>query len=178
MAELATIARPYAEAVFEVASAGSDYARWSGLLGEMASLAANEDLETAIADPRLTEAQRVDLFVSLVKSPLDDPARNFVAVLAQNDRLAILPEVSTQFESLRAEREGVADAEIETAFPLSDADLAHLTGVLEKRFKRRIRAHVQVVPELIGGVRVVVGDEVIDGSVRGKLADMEAALKS
>ena len=178
MAELATIARPYAEAVFEVASAGSDYSRWSGLLGEMASLAANEDLETAIADPRLTEAQRVDLFVSLVKSPLDDAARNFVAVLAQNDRLAILPEVSTQFESLRAAREGVADAEIETAFPLSDADLARLTGVLEKRFKRRIRAHVQVVSQLIGGVRVVVGDEVIDGSVRGKLADMEAALKS
>jgi F-type H+-transporting ATPase subunit delta len=178
MAELATIARPYAEAVFEVASASSDYSRWSGLLGEMASLAANEDLETAIADPRLTGAQRVDLFVSLVRSPLDESARNFVAVLAENDRLAILPEVSTQFEALRATREGVADAEIETAFPLSDADLAQLTGVLERRFKRQIRAHVRVSPELIGGVRVVVGDEVIDGSVRGKLADMEAALKS
>ncbi|MCX7892730.1 MAG: F0F1 ATP synthase subunit delta [Burkholderiales bacterium] len=178
MAELATIARPYAEAVFDVAAAASDYGRWSGLLGEMAAIAANEDLGTAIADPRLTEAQRVDLFVSLVRSPLDEPARNFVAVLAQNDRLAILPEVSAQFEALRAAREGVADAEIESAFPMSDADLAKLTSILEKRFGRKIRPHVKVVPELIGGVRVAVGDEVIDGSVRGKLAEMEAALKS
>lgn len=178
MAELATIARPYAEAVFDVAAAASDYGRWSGLLGEMAVIAANEDLGTAIADPRLTEAQRVDLFVSLVRSPLDEPARNLVAVLAQNDRLAILPEVSAQFEALRAAREGVADAAIESAFPMSDADLAKLTSILEKRFKRKIRPHVKVVPELIGGVRVAVGDEVIDGSVRGKLAEMEAALKS
>ena len=178
MAEIATVARPYAEAVFETAAAAGDYARWSDLLAEMAALAANADLQTALADPRLTEAKRIELFTSLVKAKLDEKAKNLVAVLAANDRLALLPEMRVQYERLRAEREGVADAEITSAFPLNDAGRAKLVATLEKRFKRKIRPHVKVDPALIGGVHVQVGDEVIDASVRGKLAAMEVALQS
>ncbi len=178
MAELATIARPYAEATFDVAAAANALPRWSGLLAEMAAVAANADLQVALEDPRLTQAQRIDLFVSCIKTPLEAAERNFVAVLAENGRLVLLPEIAAQFEVLRAEREGVADAEIESAFALPDAELAKLVATLERRFKRRIRPNVRIDAGLIGGVRVAVGDEVIDASVRGKLETMRTALQS
>lgn len=178
MAEHATIARPYAEAAFDVAAGTGALPRWSGLLAEMAAVAANTDLQLALEDPRLTGPQRIDLFVSCLKTPLEGVDRNFVAVLAENGRLALLPEIAGQFEALRAEREGVADAEIESAFPLPEAELAKLVATLERRFKRRIRPNVRIDQALIGGVRVAVGDEVIDASVRGKLETMQTALQS
>lgn len=178
MAELATIARPYAEATFEVAAAGNALPRWSGLLAEMTAVAANPELQTVLEDPRLTQGQRIDLFVSCLKSPPEGAERNFVAVLAENGRLALLPEIALQFEQLRADREGVADADIESAFAMGDGDLARLVGTLEQRFKRRIRPNVRVDSSLIGGVRVSVGDEVIDASVRGKLEAMRTALQN
>jgi F-type H+-transporting ATPase subunit delta len=178
MAELATVARPYAEATFDVAAAAGALPRWSDLLAEMAAVAANPDLQVALEDPRLTQVQRIDLFVSCLKTPLEGPERNFVAVLAENGRLGLLPEIAAQYEALRAEREGVADAEIESAFAMGDGDLAKLVATLERRFKRRIRPNVRVDAALIGGVRVAVGDEVIDASVRGKLDAMRTALQN
>lgn len=178
MAELATIARPYAEAAFDVAAGTNALPRWSGLLAEMAAVAANPDLQLALEDPRITGAQRIDLFVSCLKTPLEGTDRNFVAVLAENGRLGLLPEIAAQFEALRAEREGVADAEIESAFALPDGELATLVATLERRFKRRIRPSVRIDAGLIGGVRVAVGDEVIDASVRGKLDAMRTALQN
>jgi F-type H+-transporting ATPase subunit delta len=178
MAELATIARPYAGAIFEVAAAANALPHWSGLLGEMAAVAANPDLQVALEDPRLAHGRRIDLFVSCLKTPLDDAARNFVTVMAEHSRLALLPEVASQFEALRAEREGVADAEISSAFAMPDAELAKLVATLERRFKRRIRPNVRLDAALIGGVRVAVGDEVIDASVRGKLDTMRTALQN
>jgi F-type H+-transporting ATPase subunit delta len=178
MAELATIARPYAEAAFEVAAAASALPRWSEVLAGMAAVAANPDLQIVLEDPRLTQAQRIDLFVSCLKTPPEGAERNFVTVLAEHGRLAVLPEVAAQFEALRAEREGVADADIESAFALPDAELAKLVATLERRFKRRIRPNVRIDAGLIGGVRVAVGDEVIDASVRGRLDAMRTALQS
>jgi F-type H+-transporting ATPase subunit delta len=178
MAELATIARPYAEAAFDVAAGADALPRWSALLAEMAAVAANPDLQLALEDPRLTGAQRIDLFVSCLKTTLDGADRNFIAVLAENGRLELLPEIAAQFETLRAGREGVADADIESAFALPDGELALLVATLERRFKRRIRPSVRVDAALIGGVRVAVGDEVIDASVRGKLDAMRTALQN
>lgn len=178
MAELATVARPYAEATFDVAAAANALPRWSGLLAEMAAVAANPDLRVVLEDPRLTQAQRIDLFVSCLKSAPEGAERNLVSVLAENGRLALLPEIAHQFEQLRAAREGVADAQIESAFELPEAELARLVAALERRFKRRIRPNVRVDAGLIGGVRVAVGDEVIDASVRGKLETMRTALQS
>jgi F-type H+-transporting ATPase subunit delta len=178
MAEIATIARPYAEAAFEVAAGANALPEWSTLLGELALIAGNAELRETLTDPRVTPKQQVELVLAAVRTPVSEPQRNFLQVLAQNDRLAALPAVAEQFEVLRAEREGVADAAVESAFPLGDGEVKALVGALEKRFRRRIRPHVKVEPDLIGGVRVTVGDEVIDGSVRGKLQTMELALQS
>lgn len=178
MAEIATIARPYAEAAFDVAAGGDALPEWSALLAEVAVVAANGELREALSDPRVTSRQQVELVLAPVKLQVAEAQRNFLHVLAQNDRLAALPAIAEQFEALRAEREGVADAAVESAFPLGDGEVGTLVSALEKRFRRRIRPHVTVAPDLIGGVRVTVGDEVIDGSVRGKLQTMELALQS
>ena len=93
-------------------------------------------------------------------------------------RLDVLPEIQTQFQHLKDEFEGVAEADVVSAFPLSEAQLKQLTAQLESRFKRKIKASVRIDKELIGGVRVAVGDEVLDASVRGRLAAMSSALQS
>jgi F-type H+-transporting ATPase subunit delta len=178
MAEVATIARPYAEAAFDVAAGANALPEWSALLAELAVVSADPHLRAALSDPRVNAAQQVELVLAAVRSPVGEAQRNFLRVLAHNDRLGVLSAVSEQFEALRAEREGVADAEVESAYPLAEGEVAALVATLEKHFRRRIRPHVRVAPDLIGGVRVTVGDEVIDGSVRGKLQTMELALQS
>ena len=176
MAETATLARPYAEAVFRLADAGSTLAAWSGTLRTLAQVVAHPDMQECLAKYDLTAAQLQDLFLSLCPGELSAEARTFVGLLIEYDRLTLLPEIFAQFETLKNEREGVVDAQITSAFALEGAQLASLVAVLEKRFKRKINPQVGVDPGLIGGVRVVVGDEVIDGSVRGKLNAMAAGL--
>jgi len=176
MAEVATIARPYAEAVFGLADTEDALPAWSQSLASMAEVAAHPDVKACIGNPNLTAERLYGLFVSLCREQLSAAAQNFVRVLIENDRLALLPQIRTAFEALKNEREGVIDAEITSAFALDDVQLAGLVADLEKRFKRRINAHLCVDQELIGGVRIAVRDEVIDGSVRGKLAAMAAGL--
>jgi F-type H+-transporting ATPase subunit delta len=176
MAETATLARPYAEAVFRLADAGGTLAPWSGALRTLAQVAAHPDMQECLSKFDLTAAQLQDLFLSLCPGDLTAEARNFVHLLIEYDRLALLPEIFGQFETLKNEREGVVDARIATAFPLEGAQLASLVADLEKRFKRKINPQVSIDRDLIGGVRVIVGDEVIDGSVRGKLNAMAVGL--
>ena len=176
MAENATLARPYAEAVFRLADAGGTLAAWSGALRNLAQVAAHPDMQECLAKYDLTSVQLQELFLSLCPGDLSAEAKNFVQLLIEYDRLTLLPEIFRQFETLKNEREGVVDAQITTAFALESAQLAGLVADLEKRFKRRINPQVSIDRELIGGVRVVVGDEVIDGSVRGKLNAMAAGL--
>ena len=178
MAEVTTIARPYAEAVFEVAKQGGSLAAWSELLQELGRLAAHPDTRAVIGNPKIKPDQLYDLFTSLVKTPLAGYAQNMLRTLIANDRLSFLPQIQAQFEQLRGEHEGVADADVVSAFPMSDDELAQLTAALEKTFKRRIRPTVHIDQELIGGVRVTVGDEVLDASVRGRLAAMSTALQN
>jgi len=176
MAEIATLARPYAEAVFRLADAGAALPAWSGTLRTMAQVAAHPAMQECLSTYDLSTAQLRDLFLSLCPADLSAEAKNFIVLLVENDRLALLPEIFAQFETLKNEREGVVDAEISTAFEMDAAQLASLVAELEKRFKRKINPKVRIEQELIGGVRVVVGDEVIDGSVRGKLNAMAAGL--
>ena len=176
MAETATLARPYAEAVFRLADAGGTLAAWSGALRNLAQVAAHPDMQECLAKFDLTAAQLRDLFLSLYPGDHSAEAKNFIQLLIEYDRLTLLPVIFAQFETLRNEREGVVDAQITTAFELAGAQLAGLVADLEKRFKRKINPRVSIDRELIGGVRVVVGDEVIDGSVRGKLNAMAAGL--
>lgn len=177
MAENVTLARPYAEAAFQLAKAGS-LAAWSQSLDRMAAIAGSTEMRDCIANPQLTPDQLSKLFTDVVNGELSAEQQNFVRVLVDNDRLDVLPEIAQLFNDLKNGHEGVKDAEVESAFPLDDATLKDLAVGLEKRFQCKINATVRIVPELIGGVRVAVGDEVIDASVRGKLAAMATALKN
>lgn len=175
MAEAATIARPYAEAVFALADASGVLGKWSQTLAMMAAVAANPEVRMATGNPNLSAEQVYGLFAA-VCGDLPKEAQNLVRVLIENGRLAILPEIRDSFEELKNEREGAVDAVITAAYPLDAGQLAALVTELEDRFKRKVKPEVKVDAGLIGGVRMQVGDEVIDGSVRGKLATMAAAL--
>src|ERR1700761_5131470 len=152
MAELATIARPYAEALFGVAEAG-DIAAWSTLVQELAQVAHLPEVLSIATSPKVGRAQVVDLVLAAVKSPLKDDAqaKNLVQMLVDNHRLQLLPEIATQFEALKNAREGAADATIVSAFPLEGAQLNDLVANLERRFQRKLKPAVEVDPSLIGG---------------------------
>lgn len=177
MAELATIARPYAEALFRVAKSGN-LAAWSDLVSEMAQVASHPDVQEFANNPKVSDQQVIETFLSLLKSSVNPEAKNFIAALVENGRLTLLPEIAEQFHELKNAQEGAADAEITSAFALSDAQVKDLVATLEKRFGRKLNPSVTVDPSLIGGVRVAVGDEVLDTSVRAKLQKMHTALVS
>ena len=189
MAENVTLARPYAEAAYQLARSAnspSALAAWSDVLSRLSAIAARPEMEECIGNPRLSPAQLAQLCLDVVagdakadaKSGLSADQQNFIRVLAENDRLIVLPEIAALFDELKHGHEGVKDAEITSAFALDDATLKTLVADLERKFDCRIQATVKVDAELIGGVRIAVGDEVIDASVRGKLAAMAIALKN
>ncbi len=175
MAELATVARPYAEALFRVAQQGN-MAAWSELVSELAQVGANTDVQAFAANPNLAVPDLVAALASLVKAPVTPEATNFLTMLAENGRITLLPQIGAQFQVLKNAQLGAANAEIASAFALSDAQVAELVGALEKKFGRKLNPTVTVDPLLIGGVRVLVADEVLDTSVRAKLQQMHAAL--
>jgi F-type H+-transporting ATPase subunit delta len=175
MAEAATIARPYAVAAFAFADKGGALAKWSRTLAALAAVAADPEAGRAVGNPNLSSEQIYGLFAA-ASGDLAAEEQNFLRVLIENDRLSALPEIAAIYEELKNEREGVVEAVITTAFPLDKGELAALVKELEGRFKRKVEPQVNVDDGLIGGVRMQVGDEVIDGSVRGRLAAMAAAL--
>jgi F-type H+-transporting ATPase subunit delta len=179
MAELATIARPYAEALFRVAEAG-DLAAWSNFVEELAQVAHLPEVLSVATSPKVSREQVVDLLLSAVKSPLakDPQAKNLVSMLVDNHRLTLMPEIATQFDELKNAREGAADALIVSAYPLEGAQLDDLVANLERKFQRKLKPAVEIDSSLIGGVRVTVGDEVLDTSVRARLASMQTALSA
>lgn len=177
MAENLTLARPYADAAFALATAGNALGPWSEALDRMAAVAADPQMQACIGNPRLTPPQLVALFCDVVGSLTPDQ-KNFVQVLVDNERLGVLPEIRDFFVELKNDHEGVKDAQIESAFPIDTANLAQLTAELESRFRCKIKPTVSVNQDLIGGVRIAIGDQVIDASVRGKLAAMATALKN
>ncbi len=178
MAEPSTIARPYAEAAFRLADAQGRLAEWSDLLANLATIASDERARGAIADPNLSTAKIAGMFLSILGSGLPAHAENFVRVLADNGRLDVLPEIRSQYEALKNDREGVVEAEVHTAFEIDAAQLADLVARLERKTGRKVRARVHLDRELIAGVKVVLGDKVIDGSARAQLGALETALKA
>jgi len=185
MAELSTVARPYAEAVFASArdadQAGpSSLAAWSARLAEMAAVAAHPEVRVTLADPRIAPAQRIAIFTALLKADLPaglpESARNFIALLVENDRLLLLPEIAAQFAAAKDRHDGVAVADISSAFALADAQVQELLAGLAQKFGSKLTARVTVDPALIGGVRVVVGDQVLDTSVRAQLTKLHDTL--
>lgn len=178
MAEFSTVARPYAEALFAAARDDKTLGTsgWLDLIKEMDQIAAHPDVQRLLSDPKVSDAQRAEIFLGLVGSPLPQSARNFIQLLVENDRLMLVPEIATQFETLKNRHEGAAAAEITSAFPMSDAQVADLITALEKKFGLKLKPHVTVDPSLIGGVRVAVGDQVLDTSVQAQLARMRDTL--
>jgi len=178
MAELVTIARPYAEAAFEIARDSNALPVWSQALRLAASVVADPQMQLALGSPKLDAAEKESLFLSVVGDRLDAEARNFIRVLIEGDRITLLPEIRKLFELRKDGAENVARAEIETAMPLTDEQLASLTAALQRRFGKKVESSVTVNPALIGGARITVGDTVIDGSVQGKLTAMANQLSS
>jgi F-type H+-transporting ATPase subunit delta len=176
MAELSTIARPYAEALFQAAKAKGELDAWLAPLGELAALMRHPQVTEVVADPKLGADAVAKLLMSMLKSPLPGEGKDFLATLIDNDRLATLPEIATQYRALKNAAEGVADCTIESAFPMADGEVAGLVQALSKKFGLTLKPTVNVDPSLIGGVRVTVGDHVLDTSVKTRLAQMQAAL--
>ena len=183
MAENVTLARPYAEAAFQLAKGENALAAWSEVLERLSAVAVRPEMEECFGNPRLSRDQLAQLCLDVAsnneaQSKLPVNQRNFVRVLAENDRLFVLPEINVIFNELKHDQEGVRDAEITSAFELDEGTLKALVADLERKFGSKVKAVVKVDAELIGGVRIAVGDEVIDASVRGKLAAMATALKN
>jgi F-type H+-transporting ATPase subunit delta len=178
MAELATIARPYAEALFK-AGGGVDGFPWKAQLEAVAGLAADPQLRQFADSPKVAPLQVFDLIAGIATQKglqLDQRVANLLQAVIENGRLAALPEISAQYSALVNAQSGSSDATVYSAFPIDDAALADVVATLEKRFGRKLKARVEIDADLIGGIRVVVGDEVLDTSVKARLEQMKVAL--
>lgn len=176
MAEPVTIARPYAEAVFRLAHEKSRLAEWTDMLALLETVVSDERVKTCLGDPNVEAQQFESVILGAIGDRLDGFGRNLVQVLVRNGRLEVVPEIRSLYEKLRREQEGIVEAVIVSALPVSEEQVKELIARLEARYRRKVTAQVEVDARLIGGVRIVVGDQVIDATVRGKLDTMAAAL--
>ena len=178
MAEITTIARPYAEALARLAGEMDSWARWSDMLALGAGVVADTQVADLIRNPGGAAETVGKIVVSVCGDRLNGEGANFVRLLAENRRLSVLPEIARQFEIMKTAREGVLEAHITTAFELSAVQLDGLKAKLENKFGRKVNIAQSSDASLIGGVVIQVGDEVLDASVRGKLGDLAATLKA
>jgi F-type H+-transporting ATPase subunit delta len=179
MAELATIARPYAEALFSASRAASPPAAaapWGEAIASLGALVAQPPVSQALSNPGLSDQQRFELLAGLHGTALAPQVTELLHLMIENGRLTALPEVAAQYRALRNTQEGVADCVIESAYALKPEELTALVAALARKFPFRLQAEVRINTQLIGGVRVTVGDRVIDGSVRARLEAMQARL--
>lgn len=178
MAELTTLARPYAKAAFEVALAGNALDAWSKMLTTSAAVAGDDVVSSLLKSPALTSEQVTDSFLQVCGDELDDKGKNFVRLLAENKRLVLLPQISQLFEVLKANQEKSVDVDITSAFEISSDISSKLAQSLKTRLQREINMVTRVDQSLIGGVVIRAGDTVIDSSVRGKLSKLAESMKS
>lgn len=172
MQNRATLARPYARATFEVARKADDLALWSDNFQLAAAAAASPEIRQFDGDPRVGRDQLLGLVTDLGGDRFDDSFRNFLKILITYDRFALLPEIAAQFEHLRREAEGRLRVHVASAKPVGDEEAARLTERLSARFGREVELEIEVDATLIGGAVIRAGDEVIDGSVRGRLEQL------
>ena len=175
MAEFATLARPYANAAFDVAKSAGRLDEWSRGLNLLALASEDSTLQTVIALPMTTAPEKAHKLIELFRDELSDPVRQFVHVLAENKRLSLLAEITSQFEVRRAEEARTLDVEVTTAVSLSDAEQNRFQEILERRFEQQINLTTTVDETVIGGAHIRAGDTVIDGSLRGRLAKLGEA---
>ena len=178
MAELATIARPYAEAAFALARDGGALPKWAETMGLLAAVVVDPKVTGAVDNPKLSPAQKQSLFTTVLGDKLDAGTTQFVKVLLEADRVKLLPQINEHFQALKRDNDNVARATIVSAFPLTDQQRDELKGALAKRFGRQIETVEEVDAGLLGGARIIVGDQVIDRSVVGQLNKMSRQIKA
>jgi len=178
MAELSTLARPYAKAAFEYAREHNALAQWSEQLATAATVAADEGMDAVLNNPSLTDDQQAQTLAGVCGDALGAEMKNFVSILASNKRLSLLPEISSQFELFKANQEKSVDVEVISAFDLADATTDRLADVLGKKLEREVKVSTSTDSNLLGGVLIRAGDLVIDGSVRGRLNKLAEAMNS
>lgn len=175
MAELATIARPYAEALFR-AIGGDNAQTLASQLEAVGQVSGNPQLRQYADSPKVSAQQVFDLVASVLNATLSPKISNLLKAVIDNGRLVALPEIAAQFRALVNASSGISDATIYSAFALDASTLAETVATLEKRFGRKLNATVVIDESLIGGIRVVVGDEVLDTSIKARLEQMKVAL--
>lgn len=176
MAENTTIARPYAQAIFAVAQQQGDLAGWSAMLGLAAAVVSDPQMAALIDSPRVSNAQVVEIMLDICGDNLNDTGKNVVRVLADNDRLTLLPDVAALYEIDRARAEGTIEAEVISATELTDAQQADISSALKRRLGREVSLNCSVDTSLLGGAIIRAGDLVIDGSAVSKLNKLASAL--
>ena len=172
MSELMTAARPYARAVFEAANDAGKLSEWSDMLIFMGAVAANPEVSKLLATPKMAKQAGADAFIKLCDKKLDEGGENLVKMLAENNRLSLLPDISTLFEVLKDDAEGTIEAQVSTAKKLTKAEEDAISKALKKRLGRDVKLNVSVDESLLGGAIVHAGDLVIDGSLKGRLSKL------
>tara|TARA_B110000046_G_scaffold142478_1_gene149290 strand:- start:1912 stop:2448 length:537 start_codon:yes stop_codon:yes gene_type:complete len=178
MAELTTLARPYAKAAFAQAVEQNALVQWSDMLSIAAQFAADDELEKVLLHPGLTAEQQASALTDLCGDKLNQSGKNFLMILSENKRLTLLPQIVEAFEELKAAQEHAIDVTVTSAFELTDAQQETLSQALKNKLQCDVRLTGEVDPLLVGGAIIRAGDLVIDGSVRGKLAKLAEAMNS
>jgi len=178
MAELTTLARPYARAAFEVASSSDQLQSWSDMLRQLANVVSNDRVAEMLSSPSLTGDQQAQIVIDLCGDEISGQLQNFISVLSENKRLSLLPEIVGLFDILKADQELTVDVEISTAFALVEKTEEKLAQAIKEKLNRDVKIHSQVDKNLIGGMVIRAGDLVIDDSVRGKLHKLAEAMSS
>jgi len=176
MAELSTIARPYAEAVFALAQEEKDLATWSDMLAIAAAVAADENMQPLIGNTNINKAQLSELFLDICGDKLTTLGKNMIKVLVENRRLNVLPEIARQYEALKAEAEKTVEAEVISAFEVSQTQQKQIADKLKQRLGRAVSLTCRVDESLLGGVVIKAGDLVIDGSALGQIHKLSVEL--
>jgi F-type H+-transporting ATPase subunit delta len=176
MAEVITLARPYAQAIYSLAKETDALDAWSGALAFLKSVANDATFQATVSAPDIQVTDVEDLFLSICSDQVTEEVRNFIRLLVRNGRLSVLDDVAKQYESLKADDEGVVSAIIKSAFDLDETQVRAITEILSKKLEKKISPSVTTDPNLIGGIKVYVGDKVWDASVRGRLQHMAATL--
>lgn len=176
MSELTTLARPYANAVFELAREQGEYDKWSQMLAFMSAVAHDGTMRALLDSPRLDEEQAAELFISVCKEQIDEQGQNFVKLLAENRRIALLPEITALYEFMRSEAEGRISAEVVSAQDITPSQIQTIAKALKARLGREVNVTTRTDKSLLGGAIIRAGDLVIDGSIRGRLNQLSTAL--
>lgn len=178
MAELTTLARPYAKAAFEFADSSSALADWSAMLASLAAVVADDKVEKALSNPAATTEQNAETLLVLMGDTLDAKAKNFVSNVAANKRTALFGEISQLFDLMKAQREQVLDVAITSAFEVQEDQQTKLAEALSKNLNRQVTLSCDTDANLIGGALIHAGDTFIDGTVSGRLAKLAEAMNS